>query len=121
MESHLLEPHPLYVNLAPIYQSTYHLLSLYRGLQVSKMCLPLSESKRVTVFFKLLSLLIWKYPKTVDATAIEMSLRESKEEEEREPVVKRHHEVSGFLALLLRGYKVAEGSRAAAPTGDKVL
>ena len=38
-----------------------------------------------------------------------------------EPVVKRHLMVSGSLALLLCCFEVAEGSRAAAPRGDKVL
>ena len=34
---------------------------------------------------------------------------------------KRHQEVSGTLALLLLCGEVSKGSRAAAPTGDKVL
>ena len=38
-----------------------------------------------------------------------------------QPVAKRHHMVSGSLALLLCCFEVAEGSRAAAPRGDEVL
>ena len=38
-----------------------------------------------------------------------------------EPVVKRHLMVSGSLVLLLCCFEVAEGSRAAAPRGEKVL
>ena len=45
----------------------------------------------------------------------------SKDQIEAEPVAKRHHEVSASLALLLECYKVSESSKAAAPTGDKVL
>ena len=40
---------------------------------------------------------------------------------QKQPVAKRHHEVSGSLALLLYCCEVSEGSRAVAPTGDKVL
>ena len=37
------------------------------------------------------------------------------------PVAVRHQEASGSLALLLRYCEVSEGSRVAAPRGDKVL
>ena len=48
--------------------------------------------------------------------------REREKEKEREPVAKRHHMVSGTLALLYTVFGLKLGcSGAATPIGDKVL
>ena len=51
----------------------------------------------------------------------DMSILDLDEVGKTKPVAQRHHMVSGSLALLICCFQVAEGSRAAAPRGDKVL